>query len=293
MPPTELVKLSTLVVFLFLTLTAIACGAAATPAVVPTPEPSPSPASKPSSTAAPDIHGPQLFVEKGCAACHGQNAEGSAIAPALPGHTAEQVRRQVRNPIGAMPRFGPEQISDGELKDLIEFVTELTSDGHGEPLDLSMDEVVAMHHWMAILALKADGVAEAKHHVKHIIELVEDADHRRQMEEVLDALDENRLHDAEHSVEGMLAGTAETDLSPGELHLQMVLSALAVPDVEDAQHHLDHFQTQSSMEGTEPSQVDLAEEAMGHLNAGELHEAEELAKELIENMPHRHHQHDQ
>ncbi len=145
-----------------------------------------------------------------------------------------------------------------------------------------------MHHWMAILALKADGVAEAKHHVKHIIELVEDADHRHQMEEVLEALDENRLHDAAHSVEGMLAGTAETELSLGELHLQMVLSALAVPDAEDAQHHLDHF-----MEEAEPSQVDLAEEAAGHLNAGELHEAEELAKELIENMPHRHHQHDQ
>ncbi len=260
MPPTGLVKLSTLVVLLFLTLTAAGCGAAATPAVVPTPEPSPSPASKPSSTMAPEAHGPQLFVEKGCAACHGQNGEGSAIAPALPGHTAEQVKRQVRNPIGAMPRFGPAQISDEELEELIEFITELKSDGHDEPLDLSMDDVVAMHHWMALLALKADGVAEAKHHVKHIIKLVEDADHRHQMEEVLEALDENRLHDAEHSVEGMLAGTAETELSLGELHLQMVLSALAVPDAEDAQHHLDHFR-----EEAEPSQVDLSEEAAGHL----------------------------
>ena len=292
MSATRLVGLYGLVFFLILMLTGVACGAAATPVVVPTLETTPTPASKPSSTTAPEAHGSQLFVEKGCAACHGQNGEGSAIAPALPGHTAEQVRRQVRNPIGAMPRFGPEQISDEELEELIEFITELKADGHDEPLDLSMDDVVAMHHWMALLALKADGVAEAKHHVKHIIELVEDAGHRHQMEEVLEALDENRLHDAEHSVEGMLAGTAETDLSPGELHLQMVLSALAVQDVEDAQHHLDHFQAQSSMEGAETSQIDLAEKAMGHLNAGELHEVEELAKELIESMPHRHHQHD-
>ncbi len=286
MPPTGLVKLSTLAVFLFLTLTAIACGAAATPTVVSTPEPTPTSAT--SLILVPEVHGSQLFVEKGCAACHGQNGEGSAIAPALPGHTAEQVKRQVRNPIGAMPRFGPAQISDEELEELIEFITELKSDGHDEPLDLSMDDVVAMHHWMALLALKADVVPEAKHHVKHIIELVEDADHRHQMEEVLNALDENRLHDAEHSVEGMLAGTAETELSLAELHLQMVLSALAVHDAEDAQHHFDHF-----MEDAETSQVVLAEEAAGHLNAGELHEAEELAKELIENMPHRHHQHDQ
>ena len=55
-------------------------------------------------------------------------------------------------------------------------------------LGLAMQDVVAMHHWMALLALKADRVAEAKHHVKHIIELVEDEDHRHQMEEVLEAL---------------------------------------------------------------------------------------------------------
>ena len=46
------------------------------------------------------------------------------------------------------------------------------------------------------------------------------------------------------------------------------------------------------MEEAETSQIDLAEKAMGNLNAGELHEAEELVKEIIENMPHRHHQHD-
>ena len=192
-------------------LTAAACGAAATP-----PEPTTfTPASAPSSTLAPEAHGTQLFSEKGCAACHGQNAEGSAIAPALPGHTAEQVRRQVRNPIGAMPRFGPEKISDQELDELVEFITELTSDGHGEPLDLAMEDVVAMHHWMALLALKADGVTEARHHVNHIIDLVEDADHRHQMEEVLEALDGAHLHEAEHSIEGMLAGTAESELSVG------------------------------------------------------------------------------
>ena len=145
-------------IFLIFVLTAAACGAAATPTVVPTPEPTSTPASALPSTLTPESHGTQLFSEKGCAACHGQNAEGSAIAPALPGHTAEQVRRQVRNPIGAMPRFGPEQISDEELEKLVEFITELTSDGHEEPLDLAMEDVVAMHHWMALLALKADMV---------------------------------------------------------------------------------------------------------------------------------------
>ena len=286
MPPTGLVKLFALGILLSSMLTATACSAAATPTVIPTPEPTSTPASAPSSTPASEVHGTQLFSEKGCAACHGQNAEGSDIAPALPGHTAEQVRRQVRNPIGTMPRFGPEQITDEELEELVEFITELTSDGHGEPLGLAMQDVVAMHHWMALLALKAERVTEARHHVNHIIDLVENADHRHQMEEVLEALDGAHLHEAEHSIEGMLAGTAESELSLAELHLQMVLSALAVDDAEDAQHHMSHF-----IEEAEPSKVDLAEEAMGHLNAGELHEAEELVRELIETRPHRHHQH--
>jgi cytochrome c5 len=270
------------VLLLFLAVTA--CGNAATPKPAPTSNPD----SAPSSSLAPEAHGPQLFADKGCAACHGQNAEGSDIAPALPGHTAEQVRRQVRNPIGTMPRFGPEQLSDKELEELIEFITELKSEGHEEPLNLSMDDVVTMHHWMAILSLKADGVAEARHHVNHIIDLVEPADHRRQMEEVLEALDADHLHKAEHSIEEMLAGTAEPELSLGELHLQLVLSALAVHDAADAQHHMSHF-----MEEAEPSKVDLAGEAMEHLNTGELHEAEELVKELIESSPHHQHRHDQ
>jgi len=285
MPSTELVKLPGLVFLPTLMLIAVACGAAATPTAVPAP--APTSAGTSSSPIPPKVHGAQLFVEKGCAACHGQNGEGSAIAPALPGHTAEQVRRQVRNPIGLMPKFGPERLNDEELEELIEFITGLKSDGHGEPLDLSMDDLSTMHHWMAMLALKAEGVAEAKHHVKHIIELVESSAHRHQMENVLNALDENRLHDAEHSIEGMLAGTAEPELSLGELHLQMVLSALAVRDAEDAKHHMDHF-----MQEAEPSQADLAGEVMGHLNAGELHEAEELVEGLIENMPHRQHHHD-
>ena len=285
MPSTELVKLPGLVFLPTLMLIAVACGAAATPTAIPAL--ATTSAGTYSSPIPPKAHGAQLFVEKGCAACHGQNGEGSAIAPALPGHTAEQVRRQVRNPIGLMPKFGPERLNDEELEELIEFITGLKSDGHGEPLDLSMDDLSTMHHWMAMLALKAEGVVEAKHHVKHIIELVENSAHRHQMENVLNALDENRLHDAEHSIEGMLAGTAEPELSLSELHLQMVLSALAVRDAEDAEHHLDHF-----IQEAEPSQVDLAGEARDDLNAGELHEAEDLVEGLIENMPHRQHHHD-
>ena len=60
-----------------------------TPEVVP---------ARTSAQAEPTSEGHGLFVAKGCTACHGQNAEGSQIAPALAGHSEAMVNRQVRNP---------------------------------------------------------------------------------------------------------------------------------------------------------------------------------------------------
>ena len=39
-----------------------------------------------------DPEGRDLFAAKGCSACHGQDAEGTAIAPALAGHTEQTPR---------------------------------------------------------------------------------------------------------------------------------------------------------------------------------------------------------
>ena len=86
--PQTKISVITLVV---LALAAVACGSA--PTVTPFSQ----------ATAAPASLGQELFVSKGCAACHGQNAEGSAIAPALPGHSKQMVKRQVRTPRFQMP----------------------------------------------------------------------------------------------------------------------------------------------------------------------------------------------
>ena len=88
------------------------------------------PAAKPptKSTSAPSeqvAEGHALFQAKGCAACHGTNAEGTAIAPALASHTREQVVRQARSPVGTMPRFGPDQVSDAELELIAAYIVSL------------------------------------------------------------------------------------------------------------------------------------------------------------------------
>ena len=84
----------------------------------------------------------------------------------------------------------------------------------------------------------------------------------------------------------MLAGVAEPDLRLVELHLQMAIPALAVTNAEDAQHHIHHY-----IELADTEQEKSAREALQHLEAGALDKTEELIMELLEGMPHQHHQH--
>ena len=232
--------------------------------------------------------GQQLYLTKGCSGCHGLSAEGSDFAPALPGHSADQVRRQVRNPQRLMPAFGPEQVSDEELDLLVVYVESLDAEGpHSEPTALALDDAVAMHHWMALTALTADDVAQATHHVGHAIELLEDEEHRQGMEAVLASLEAGALHDAEHEIEEMLAGIAEPALSMAELHLQLTLSAVLVHDAPDATHHLQHFAADA-----DESEREIAHTVLEHIDAGDEEEAEHAIIELLESMGHEQHHHD-
>lgn len=105
--------------------------------------------------------GRQLFGDKGCATCHGQNAEGTDIAPALPGHNEEQVKRNVRSPEGSMPRFGPEQISDNELEMIAHYIESLAPvTEHIEPV--TVEDALVTHHWMVLYALESGSGDEAR-----------------------------------------------------------------------------------------------------------------------------------
>ena len=264
-----------LVLAIVLALLLVACGSNATP--TPTP---------PASLSLPE-QGQQLYLAVGCSGCHGLDAEGSDFAPALPGHSADQVRRQVRNPQRLMPAFGLDQVSDEELDLLVAYVESLEAGGsHSEPTALALDEAVAMHHWMALTAMTADDVVQAMHHVGHAIELLEDQEHRQGMEAVLVSLETGALHDAEHEIEVMLAGIAEPELSMGELHLQLTLSAILVHDAPDATHHLQHFAAD-----VDEREREIAQKVLEHIDAGDEAEAERAIIELLEGMAHEQHHH--
>lgn len=91
--------------------------------------PTAAPASTATAAPAPASEGRQLYISKGCVACHGSDAQGTTIAPALQGRSKKQVTNQVRNPVGLMPRFGPELISDAELERIADYIESLAPAG--------------------------------------------------------------------------------------------------------------------------------------------------------------------
>ena len=107
------------------------------------------------------------------------------------------------------------------------------------------------------------------------------------MEAVLASLEAGALHDAEHEIEEMLAGTAEPALSMDELHLQLALSSIQVHDAPDAAHHLEHF-----VADADEQERESAQRALEQLEAGDGGEAEHTVVELLESMEHQRHHHD-
>ena len=109
-------------------------------------------------------------------------------------------------------------------------------DGDGGSVALALDNM-ALHHWLALRAIKAENVKDAQHHVAHILESVE-GEHAQAMADAQRALESGDLHTAEHPIMVMLAERAEPDASIEIVHLQL---ALAAGNSREAVHHLEHF----------------------------------------------------
>ncbi|MFQ6015306.1 MAG: c-type cytochrome [Anaerolineae bacterium] len=184
----------------------------ATP-IPPTATPVPPTATPMLPTPTPELaeEGKALFAQKGCAACHGSNAEGTDIAPALAGHSREQVFKQVRNPVGEMPALTEEQVSDEELEKIAAFIESLGPVAeHRHEYELAGP--ASAHLQMALKALQADNVEDAKHHIQHLLDIAT-GEAKETAEAILADLEAGNYHDAEHKIEDMLAQAPEAELS--------------------------------------------------------------------------------
>ena len=253
-----------------LVLIIAACGGD-TPSAAPTSAAPPLATTQPATTS----QGQRLFTANGCSACHGAQGQGSAIAPALAGHTGSQVKRQARAPLGLMPVFPPSTISNKELSQIAEYIESLEGD-HVHMRVVDPGAALSQHHWMTLFALEDDSVNEAVHHIDHIIAQVA-GQHLAQMEEAKDETTGGNLHEAIHIIENMLAGVQLDDLTPSEMHASLARSSVLIDDIEGAVHHLEHLMEALSGDQAVASQVT---EIRGLLESGELgdaaHELEKL-----------------
>ena len=259
-----------------LTVAAVAC-TSSTPATSPTgqqtipvntPPAAPSASTPEPPEAEPMSEDQEVFIAKGCAACHGQNSEGTDFAPALAGHTEGQIRRQVRAPVGIMPVFPPDKVSNDELAQLVSYITNLEGDhAHVRAEGPVTVDQMAVHHWMALFALDDGDGREGAHHVEHIIELTE-GQHRSQMQKTLNFIEADEIENATLVLENMLQGLQPEKFDMKGLHLTMALSAIRVEDVEAAMQHVEH-----SIEIVTGPDLKKLQEIISQLDAGELDEA--------------------
>ena len=186
------------------------------------------------------------------------------------------VKRQVRNPRFRMPSFTESQVSDEELDAIVHYIASLEAEGHAHRETIELTAAIEMHHWMALEAVKADGRAEAIHHVIHIIELLEPGEHHQRMVAILESLRAGGTHDPEHDIEEMLAGAAAPELTLLQLHLRQAVIALAIDDLADGQHHVAHAQ-----ELADVSRDDQIAEILLLLDQRDAHSAEHEIQALL------------
>lgn len=247
------------------------CGPGAAPGPTATPEP---PTPTPIDVSLAD-QGYAQFVEAGCTACHGDNAEGG-IGPALAGHMREQVFAQVRNPRGAMPASTDETLSDADLEKIAAYIVSLGPPAAGHMhMDFEATGPATAHLMLAFRALKSDNQPDALHHLQHVLDIT-DQEGREHLEAILADLEAGDLHDVEHAIEDILL-EEQADLMPVQLHLQLALDSLAVDDVSDAVHHVQHALEVSEDEAEQATLRELLDE----LAAGEIHHVEDHMMEMM------------
>ncbi|MCW5850749.1 MAG: c-type cytochrome [Anaerolineae bacterium] len=90
------------------------------------------PASAPPQDAA---NGQKVWAAKPCKSCHGDNGEGKYAAPlAGTARTTQEAIQQVRSPRSMMPMFNPQQVSDQEITDIIDYMKTLQRPASFQPI---------------------------------------------------------------------------------------------------------------------------------------------------------------
>ena len=101
------------------------------------------PTATPTPAAVADADGEMLFLTAGSPSCHGQDAEGTGAAPALAGHTEEQVLSVVWRLATGAPRAGGRLLVHATLPGALGWVADVQAHG-ADGIDAEFDGVAIL-----------------------------------------------------------------------------------------------------------------------------------------------------
>lgn len=255
-------------VAVILILLLVACSQA-TPASSPS---SSTPA--PSTEVTPQIKGKDIYTQK-CAVCHGPDADGTSAAPAVAGHSISTTKTQVRNPMGTMPAFSPDQLSDEELDEIAEFISGM---GMAKvPIqDWEKQTTEAIHDWMALIAIKDGDAADAKHHLQDALAFIKEPMHKTETEKALNLIAQGNMHDAEHEIEEMAGAESPSGITMRRFHLLLAQRSVEAENATEVKHHLEHFLVKATAD-----EEGIVQEALELIEKDDFHEAAHEIEELL------------
>ena len=118
-----------------------------------------------SSAASAPAKGQEVF-KTNCGECHGDDGSGTDEAPALSGHTAEEVTKQVRTPEGDMKAIAPDKLSDADLALIAQYVVSLSGkDAHP---DIKPSDEEKTHLMAAYEAIKDKDQMDRQTAINHL-----------------------------------------------------------------------------------------------------------------------------
>ena len=77
--------------------------------------------------------GGRIFVQAGCANCHGLLGQGAAVGPPIWSMTADKIGKAARSGDVGMPAFGANRLSDAQIAALTGYINEMRKANPKEP----------------------------------------------------------------------------------------------------------------------------------------------------------------
>lgn len=217
----------------------------------------------------------KVIYEKNCSSCHGASGEGTSAGPKIAGHSSSAMKMQVRKPMGMMPAFSSSQISEGDLDKVAAYMSSMMS-GAVPMMDWEKAAPEKIHHWMALLAIKNNEVADARHHLEDAFTFVKEPAHKNEMQKALQLIAQNKLHDLEHEIEEMAGGESPSGITMQRFNLQLMEKSIEGKNLPEVKRHTENFMAKAT-----DKQKKIAGELLEKAEKGHFHEAEHELEELI------------